>query len=125
MLVSIIYDLILTFKRPLLLSITYNSTLYAHQFVSKYYHDYLLPIHYLLFAHVILLLVFCFYAPCITHSRCFDFIYYKIYLYCIFCSFKITAYCFICILCKFLSLPLHRCLSTKLSLLTLSVSVFS
>ena len=46
MLVSILYDLILTFKRPLLLSITYNSTLYAHQFVSEYYHDYLLPIHY-------------------------------------------------------------------------------
>ena len=80
MLVSILYDLILTFKRPLLLSITYNSTLYAHQFVSEYYHDYLLPIHYLLSAHHFLLFVLCFYAPCTPQSCYFDFIYYKIYL---------------------------------------------
>lgn len=38
MLVSILYDLILTFKRPLLLSITYNLNFYAHQFVSKYFY---------------------------------------------------------------------------------------
>lgn len=110
MLVSILYDLILTIKRPLLLSITFNLNFHAHKFISKYYHDYLLSIYYLSSAHYFLLSVFYSYALCTPHSCYFDFIHYKIYLYCIFCSFKIIVLVFICILCKFLSLPLE-CMS--------------
>ena len=80
MLVSILYDLILTFKCPLLLSITYNSTLYAHQFVSKYYHDYLLSIHYFYLSTLFCYLsyVFMFYVQP-THATLILFITKSIY----------------------------------------------
>lgn len=112
MIISLVYDLILTFKCSTTLSITYKFSFYALNVVSKYFSHYQLSIYYFLSVYYVLLFVFCFYVPCITNSCYFDFIYYKIYSYCIFCSFKITSMVFICILCKFHSF-IPSCMSTN------------
>lgn len=100
-LILLLNDLILNIKRLLSLSITFNFIIYAFMFVSKYFFYHRLSIYYLLSVYYVLLFVFCFYVICTIHLCYLDFIYYKIYLCCIFCSFKITPIVFICIVCKF------------------------